>query len=88
MYGAVNWFDESAAACGEMVADVIDALGVPWTPEIAAHLYLAIATDTGGFRHGPITRADVRGLPAHRRDRRRTRARSRGRSSTASASAA
>jgi phosphoesterase RecJ-like protein len=55
MYGAINWFDGSAAACGEMVADVIDALGVPWTREIAAHLYLAIATDTGGFRYGPIS---------------------------------
>jgi len=55
LYGAVNWFDPSAAACGEMVADVVDALGVPWTPEIASHLYLAIATDTGGFRYGPMT---------------------------------
>jgi phosphoesterase RecJ-like protein len=55
MFGAVNWFDESAAACGEMVADLIDALGVPWTRDIAAHLFLAIATDTGGFRHANIT---------------------------------
>ncbi len=55
MYGAVNWFDESAAACGEMVADLIDAMGVPWTADIAANLYLAIATDTGGFRHGHMT---------------------------------
>jgi len=55
MYGSVNWFDLSAAACAEMVADVIDALGVTWTTEIAAHLYLGIATDTGGFRHGPIS---------------------------------
>lgn len=55
LYGAVNWFDPSAAACGEMVADIIDALGVPWTRDMASHLYLAIATDTGGFRHGPIT---------------------------------
>ncbi len=55
MYGAVNWFDAGAAACAEMVADIIDALGVPWTPEIASHLYLGIATDTGGFRHGPIS---------------------------------
>lgn len=55
MYGAVNWFDGDAAACAEMVADVIDALGVTWTKEIAAHLYLGIATDTGGFRHGPIS---------------------------------
>ena len=55
MYGQVNWFDVNAAACTEMVADVIDALGVTWTREIATHLYLGIATDTGGFRHGPIS---------------------------------
>jgi phosphoesterase RecJ-like protein len=54
-YGLVNWFDSTAAACGEMVADLIDALGVPWTTEIAEHLYLAISTDTGGFRHGPVS---------------------------------
>lgn len=55
MYGQVNWFDGSAAACTEMVSDVIDALGVAWTPDIALHLYLGIVTDTGGFRHGPIS---------------------------------
>jgi bifunctional oligoribonuclease and PAP phosphatase NrnA len=55
MYGSVNWFDASAAACAEMVADVIDELGVAWTHEIASHLYLGIATDTGGFRHGLIS---------------------------------
>ncbi len=55
MYGSVNWFDLSAAACAEMVADVIDALGVVWTREIATHLYLGIVTDTGGFRHGLIS---------------------------------
>jgi bifunctional oligoribonuclease and PAP phosphatase NrnA len=55
MYGAVNWFDGSAAACGEMVADIIDALQVPWTADIASQLFLAVATDTGGFRYGPMT---------------------------------
>jgi bifunctional oligoribonuclease and PAP phosphatase NrnA len=55
MYGAVDWFDPSAAACGEMVADIVDALGVAWTPEMAAHLFLAVSTDTGGFRYGPIS---------------------------------
>jgi phosphoesterase RecJ-like protein len=55
MYGAINWFDPTAAACGEMVAEIIDALEVPWTRDIAAHLYLALSTDTGGFRFGPIT---------------------------------
>jgi phosphoesterase RecJ-like protein len=55
MYGAVNWFEADAAACGEMVADIIDALGVAWTREIASHLYLALSTDTGSFRYGPIS---------------------------------
>jgi phosphoesterase RecJ-like protein len=55
MYGDVNWFDGSAAACGEMVGDIIDALGVAWTREIAAHLFLAVSTDTGSFRYGPIS---------------------------------
>ena len=54
-YGAINWFDESAAACGEMVFEVISALGVPLSVEIATHLYLAILTDTGSFHHSKIT---------------------------------
>ena len=55
MYGAINWFDESAAACGEMVFDIIKALGVPLSQEIATHIYLAILTDTGSFHHSNIT---------------------------------
>ena len=55
MYGALNWFDESAAACGEMVFDLIRALEVPLTFEIATHIYLAILTDTGSFHHSNIT---------------------------------
>jgi phosphoesterase RecJ-like protein len=55
MYGAVNWHDESAAACGEMVFDLIRALGVPLSFEIATHIYLAILTDTGSFHHSNIT---------------------------------
>ena len=55
MYGAINWFDGGASACGEQVADVVDALGVPWSVEIASALYLAILTDTGGFRHSHIS---------------------------------
>lgn len=54
-YGAVNWFDETAAACGEMVVDVVDAIGVPLTRDIATHVYLAILTDTGSFHHSTIT---------------------------------
>ena len=55
MYGAINWYDLSAAACGEMVFDVIGAVGAPLTTEIATHIYLAILTDTGSFHHSNIT---------------------------------
>jgi phosphoesterase RecJ-like protein len=55
MYGALNWFDEAACACGEMAFEVINALNVPMTIEIATHLYIAILTDTGGFHYGNIT---------------------------------
>ncbi len=54
-FGAINWFDPARAACGEMVFDVIDALGVTLTPEIATHVYVAILTDTGGFHFSHIT---------------------------------
>jgi phosphoesterase RecJ-like protein len=54
-FGAINWFDAGAAACGEMVFDVIDALGVALTPQIATHIYVAILTDTGGFHFSHIT---------------------------------
>jgi phosphoesterase RecJ-like protein len=54
-YGSLNWVDESAAACGEMVFDLIEALGVPLTTEIATHVYLAILTDTGSFHYSNVT---------------------------------
>ena len=55
MYGSVNWFDETAAACGEMVFRIISALGIPLTKDIATLLYVTILTDTGSFRHSNIT---------------------------------
>jgi phosphoesterase RecJ-like protein len=55
MYGDVNWIDLSAAACGEMVFDLIRELGVPLTPEIAVHTYIAVLTDTGSFHYSNIT---------------------------------
>jgi len=55
MFGAVNWFDLSAAACGEMVFDLVRDLGVPLTHDIAVHIYVAILTDTGSFHYSNIT---------------------------------
>ena len=54
-YGALNWFDGTAAACGEMVFELIAELGVPLTPEIATHIYVAILTDTGSFHYSSIS---------------------------------
>ncbi len=54
-YGQLNWFDATAAACGEMVFDLVKALGVPLTREIATHVYLAILTDTGSFHYSSIS---------------------------------
>ena len=54
-YGALNWFDASAAACGEMVFDLVRELGARLTTEIATHVYIAILTDTGSFHYSNIT---------------------------------
>jgi bifunctional oligoribonuclease and PAP phosphatase NrnA len=54
-YGAVNWVDESAAACTELVFTLIDALGAPLTTDVATHIYLGILTDTGSFHFSRMT---------------------------------
>jgi phosphoesterase RecJ-like protein len=54
-YGALNWFDPTAAACGEMVFDLVRELGAELTPEIAAHVYITILTDTGSFHYSNIS---------------------------------
>src|SRR5262245_29697575 len=54
-YGQINWFDASAAACGEMVYAAIRALGVPLSLEMATHVYVAILTDTGSFHYSSIS---------------------------------
>lgn len=55
VYGTINWIDESAAACGEMVFTLIEALGIPLTSEIATHVYLAVLTDTGSFHFSHLS---------------------------------
>jgi len=47
-FGKANIVRSEAAACGELMYDILAALG-PITPEIALPLYVAISTDTGGF---------------------------------------
>jgi phosphoesterase RecJ-like protein len=50
-YAGLEYTDPSAAACGEVVHELLTALGVQLTQEIAVPLYVAIVTDTGCFRY-------------------------------------
>jgi phosphoesterase RecJ-like protein len=54
-YGAVNWIDESAASCTELVFTLVAALDAPLTAEIATHVYLGLLTDTGSFHFSHLT---------------------------------
>jgi len=56
--GAVFLKDTRAEATGAILVRAFRALGVPFTPEIAAGLFTAIAMDTGWFRH-PSTTPDT-----------------------------
>lgn len=58
-FGKTNIVRPEAAACGELVLDVIREL-TPVTPEIALPLYVAISTDTGGFIYSNVTAATHR----------------------------
>ena len=49
-FGVVNWVDTTAAATAQMLARLLDVLGVPLDREIATCLLNGILTDTLGFR--------------------------------------
>lgn len=50
-YGTANWVDVGASATGEMVYELIEALGLKVSPEVATNLFTAVHTDTGSFRY-------------------------------------
>lgn len=53
-FGKANIVRPEAAACGELLYDILAALG-PVTPEIALPLYVAISTDCGCFAYANTT---------------------------------
>jgi len=55
--GALRLVDTTAEATGRLTHQAIAALGVPLTAEMAANLFVAIAMDTGWFRHSNTTPA-------------------------------
>lgn len=53
-FGKANIVRPEAAACGELMYDILAHLG-PITSEIALPLYVAVSTDTGCFAYGNVT---------------------------------
>lgn len=53
--GDLSVVQPSRAATAHMVKDLIDALGVPWTPKLAMPCLTGILTDTGNFRFSNTT---------------------------------
>ena len=54
-FGDINVIDPDASAVGQMVMEMLDHFGYAITPSIATNLYVALLTDTGGFRHENTT---------------------------------
>lgn len=55
--GATRYVDTSAEAAGRLVYEAIQALGVPLVADEAHALFVALAMDTGWFRHPNTTPA-------------------------------
>jgi phosphoesterase RecJ-like protein len=58
--GAVRFVDTTAEATGRLVYEAIRALGEPLTPASATALFIAVAMDTGWFRHSNTSAATFR----------------------------
>jgi len=54
-FGDVNVIEPDASAVGQLVMEMLDHFRFPITPTIATNLYVALLTDTGGFRHENTT---------------------------------
>ena len=50
-FGAINVIEPEASSTGEIVYDLLHEAGATITPEMAEALYIALMTDTGGFRY-------------------------------------
>lgn len=54
-FAELNYVDNGSSAVGEIIYDLLKILGFELDTETATCLYVAIATDTGGFRFGNTT---------------------------------
>ncbi|MBE6948565.1 MAG: bifunctional oligoribonuclease/PAP phosphatase NrnA [Ruminococcaceae bacterium] len=51
LYAEENCICADAAACGEMIFDLMEAMGAALDPELADLIYIAVSTDTGCFAY-------------------------------------
>lgn len=59
-YARAGLVDPDAAACGEIVFDLLNVLQVPLNREMAEDIYIAVSTDTGCFRFSNTTARSLR----------------------------
>lgn len=59
-FGDIQCIDDSAAATGEIIFELIKTLSVELTAEMAEALYIAIITDTGNFKYSNTTATTMR----------------------------
>lgn len=64
MYGEINYLDIDAPSVGEMVMQMNRYLGVELDADIAAAMYVSLATDTGFFRYSNTTLRTFRAAEA------------------------
>ena len=63
-YAKINYIDGKAVATADILANILEAIGLKFTPEIASTLLFGIITDTIGFRTSNMT-PDVLRTAAH-----------------------
>ena len=54
-FGDINVIEPEASAVAQIVMEMLDHFSYPITPTMATNLYVALLTDTGGFRHENTT---------------------------------
>jgi len=55
LFGDLHWVDPNRASTGEMIYDLVVALGAEISPDAAYCLYTALVSDTGSFMYSSTT---------------------------------
>ena len=59
-YAERTFVNPGAAACGELIAEICDAMNIEIDGEIAKMIYIAVSTDTGCFKYSNTTANTLR----------------------------